>query len=108
MRRPAPVKPFFLVVPTIRPTADQREAQLAFGLSFIERFFVKPSGGELEQIQFLLGHVSVQTTERAAMVSCPQVRLWKITPDKRARFGRSPQLVFKRRAGAFMHLVSPK
>jgi hypothetical protein len=39
----APVKPFFLVVPTIRPTADQREAQLAFGLSFIERFFVQPS-----------------------------------------------------------------
>ena len=30
--------------------------QSAFGIS--------PSGGELEQIQFLLGHVSVQTTER--------------------------------------------
>jgi len=25
------------------------------------------SGGELEQIQFLLGHVSVQTTERSAV-----------------------------------------
>src|SRR6516164_5513311 len=38
-----PVKPFFLVVPTVRPTADQREAQLALGLSFIERFFVRLS-----------------------------------------------------------------
>jgi integrase len=28
------------------------------------------SGGELEQIQFLLGHVSVQTTERC--LSCKQ------------------------------------
>jgi hypothetical protein len=27
------------------------------------------SGGELEQIQFLLGHVSVQTTERALAAS---------------------------------------
>ena len=43
MRRPARVKPFFLVVPTLRPTADQREAQLAFSLSFLERFFVRPS-----------------------------------------------------------------
>jgi len=43
MRRPARVKPFFLVVATVRPTADQREAQLALGLSFIERFFVRLS-----------------------------------------------------------------
>src|SRR5215469_11895150 len=43
MRRPARVKPFFLVVPTVRPTADQREAQLALGLSFIEGFFVRLS-----------------------------------------------------------------
>ena len=35
--------PFFLVVPTNRPTADQREAQLAFSLSFLERFLVRPS-----------------------------------------------------------------
>jgi len=27
----------------MRPTADQREAQLALGLSFIERFFVRLS-----------------------------------------------------------------
>src|SRR5215510_8251095 len=38
MRRPARVKPFFLVVPTLRPSADRREAQLTFGLSFLERF----------------------------------------------------------------------
>ena len=31
------------------------------------------AGGELEQIQFLLGHVSVQTTER--YLGCKQ-RLW--------------------------------
>src|SRR5215468_12503839 len=43
MRRPARVKPFFLVVPFVQPTADQREAQLAFSLSFIERFFVRLS-----------------------------------------------------------------
>ena len=43
MRRPARVKPFFLVVPFVQPTADQREAQLAFRLSFIERFFVRLS-----------------------------------------------------------------
>jgi hypothetical protein len=42
MRRPARVKPFFLVVPTIRPTADQREAQLALSLSFLERFLARP------------------------------------------------------------------
>jgi len=40
--RPARVKPFFLVVPFVQPTADQREAQLAFSLSFLERFFVRP------------------------------------------------------------------
>ena len=38
MRRPARVKLFFLVVPFVQPTADQREALLAFSLSFIERF----------------------------------------------------------------------
>src|SRR5215469_13823588 len=43
MRRPARVKPFFLVVPFVQPTADQREAQLAFSPSFIERFFVRLS-----------------------------------------------------------------
>jgi hypothetical protein len=32
------------------------------------------SGGELEQIQFLLGHVSVQTTERYLAVSNGSVR----------------------------------
>src|SRR5215469_8491713 len=42
MRRPACVKPFFLVVPFVHPTADQREAQLVFSLSFLERFF-RPS-----------------------------------------------------------------
>jgi hypothetical protein len=42
MRRPARVKPFFLVVPFVQPTADQREA-LASSLSFLERFFVRPS-----------------------------------------------------------------
>jgi len=31
-------KPFFLVVPTEQPTADQREARLVFSLSFLERF----------------------------------------------------------------------
>ena len=30
----------------------------------LARGFAHESGGELEQIQFLLGHVSVQTTER--------------------------------------------
>ena len=43
MRRPARVKPFFLVVRFVQPTADQREAQLAFSLSFLERFLVRPS-----------------------------------------------------------------
>ena len=43
MRRPARVNPFFLVVPFVQPTADQREAQLASSLSFLERFFVRPS-----------------------------------------------------------------
>ena len=39
----ARVKLFFLVVPFVLPTADQREAQLAFSLSFMERFLVRPS-----------------------------------------------------------------
>jgi hypothetical protein len=43
MRRPARVKPFFLIVPTVQPTADQREAQLASSLSFLERFLVQLS-----------------------------------------------------------------
>jgi hypothetical protein len=34
---------FFLVVLFVQPTADQREAQLTFSLSFLERFFVRPS-----------------------------------------------------------------
>jgi hypothetical protein len=34
---------FFLVGPTVQSTADEREAQLAFSLSFIERFFVRLS-----------------------------------------------------------------
>jgi hypothetical protein len=38
-----PSQGVFLVVPTMLPTADQREAQLAFGLSFLERFFLRPS-----------------------------------------------------------------
>jgi hypothetical protein len=38
MRRPARVKPFFWVVLFVPPTADQREAQLLFSLSFLERF----------------------------------------------------------------------
>jgi hypothetical protein len=29
----------FLVVPTLQSTADQREAPLAFNLSFLEKFF---------------------------------------------------------------------
>jgi len=33
-----PCQAFFLVVPFVQPTADQREALLAFSLSFIERF----------------------------------------------------------------------
>ncbi len=37
------------------------------------------SGGELEQIQFLLGHVSVQTTER--YLGCKQ-RLREAVNDK--------------------------
>ena len=41
MRRPARVT-FFLVVPFVQPTADQREAQLAF-ISFLERFLFRPS-----------------------------------------------------------------
>ena len=32
--------------------------------SWIMLFATAQAGGELEQIQFLLGHVSVQTTER--------------------------------------------
>ena len=39
----ARVKPFFLIVPFVLATADQREAQLAFSLSFRERFLVRPS-----------------------------------------------------------------
>jgi hypothetical protein len=37
------VKPFFMVVPFVQSTADQREAFLAFSLSFLERFFVRLS-----------------------------------------------------------------
>jgi hypothetical protein len=33
-----PCQAVFLVLPTMRPTADQREARLAFSLSFIESF----------------------------------------------------------------------
>ena len=33
----------FWVVSTVRQTADQREAALASSLSFLERFFVRPS-----------------------------------------------------------------
>ena len=33
----------FLVVSTVEQTADQREARLASSLSFLERFFVRPS-----------------------------------------------------------------
>ena len=43
MRRPARVKPFSFGRSTMRPIADQREAQLAFSLSFIERFFARLS-----------------------------------------------------------------
>ena len=42
MRRPARVKGFFSVVLFVQPTADQRDAQLAFSLSFLESFFVRP------------------------------------------------------------------
>jgi len=44
------------------------------------------SGGELEQIQFLLGHVSVQTTER--YLGCIQ-RIQSAVND---RIGIEPQL----------------
>jgi site-specific recombinase XerD len=44
------------------------------------------SGGELEQIQFLLGHVSVQTTER--YLGCKQ-RIHSAVND---RIGIEPQL----------------
>jgi integrase len=44
------------------------------------------SGGELEQIQFLLGHVSVQTTER--YLGCKQ-RIQSAVND---RIGIEPQL----------------
>jgi len=37
------------------------------------------AGGELEQIQFLLGHVSVQTTEK--YMGCKQ-RLWGAVNDR--------------------------
>lgn len=40
---------------------------------------LQPSGGELEQIQFLLGHVSVETTER--YLGCKQ-RLRQAVNDK--------------------------
>src|SRR5262249_13470278 len=43
MRRPARVKPFFLGGASRIADADQREARLAFSLSFLERFFVRPS-----------------------------------------------------------------
>jgi hypothetical protein len=48
--------------------------------------FCHAAGGELEQIQFLLGHVSVQTTER--YVGCKQ-RLWGAVND---RIGIEPLL----------------
>src|SRR5580704_17533981 len=38
MRRPAPVKPFSWSCQPHSHTADQREARLASGLSFLERF----------------------------------------------------------------------
>jgi site-specific recombinase XerD len=41
--------------------------------------FCHAAGGELEQIQFLLGHVSVQTTER--YLGCKQ-RLWGAVNDR--------------------------
>ena len=43
MRRPAPVKPFSWSCQLYSPTADQREARLASSLSFLERFFGRPS-----------------------------------------------------------------
>ena len=45
-----------------------------------------PSGGELEQIQFLLGHVSVQTTER--YLGCTQ----RISSAVNDRIGIEPKL----------------
>jgi hypothetical protein len=42
-----------------------RDAKLAVTVvDKLARFFCHAAGGELEQIQSLLGHVSVQTTER--------------------------------------------
>ena len=43
------------------------------------------AGGELEQIQFLLGHVSIQTTER--YLGCKQ-RIWSAVND---RIGIEPE-----------------
>jgi hypothetical protein len=47
---------------------------------------VNASGGELEQIQFLLGHVSVQTTER--YLGCKQ----RIRSAVNGRIGIEPNL----------------
>ena len=51
--------------------SSQRESAAAFdiagsyGFAFeVSYLTAEESGGELDQIQFLLGHVSVQTTER--------------------------------------------
>jgi hypothetical protein len=44
-----------------------------------------PAGGELEQIQFLLGHISVQTTER--YLGCTQ----RISSAVNDRIGIEPK-----------------
>jgi hypothetical protein len=55
-------------------------------LNLFELASCHSSGGELEQIQFLLGHVSVQTTER--YLGCKQ-RIQSAVND---RIGIEPQL----------------
>jgi integrase len=42
----------------------------------------RAAGGELEQIQMLLGHQSVQTTERSAPFDPPAPRSWRILTQR--------------------------